>query len=257
MNQILVSEKLYVTPELKRKKLRLKLYFMASIFCICLLTSYYIYAEWDRSKSEHVSQDILESMETEEPEDDTVIDKEKSVIVVDLGINEGEEPVNVDEMLKKQKKAIESGNKNNKEMLVYQSKSGNSYTTDAILKIKKINLSYPVLSETSEELLKISLNKLWGPKPNQVGNYCIVGHKYKNNKMFGGLNKIEIGDIVELTDLDNNTVKYEVYNKYIVEPTDVSCTTQVTNGKREITLITCTNYGTQRLVVKAREQKNN
>ena len=49
------------------------------------------------------------------------------------------------------------------------------------------------------------------------------------------------------------TVTYEAYNKYIVDPTDVSCTSQLTNGKKEMTLITCKNYGTQRLIIKCRE----
>ena len=41
----------------------------------------------------------------------------------------------------------------------------------------------------------------------------------------------------------------------MVDPTDVACTSQLTNGNKEVTLITCTNYGQQRLVVKAREAK--
>ena len=28
--------------------------------------------------------------------------------------------------------------------------------------------------------IKISLNKYWGGAPNTIGNYCIVGHNYKN-----------------------------------------------------------------------------
>ena len=104
-------------------------------------------------------------------------------------------------------------------------------------------------------MLKISINKYWGPSPNEVGNYCVVGHNYKNKKMFGRLNEIVNGDIVELTDMAGNTIRYSVYDKYIVEPTDVSCTSQLTNGRKEVTLITCTNYGQQRLVVKAREVK--
>ena len=74
--------------------------------------------------------------------------------------------------------------------------------------------------------------------------------------MFGGLSKLEIGDTIELTDLNGLTLTYEVYNKYIVEPTDVTCTSQVTDGKKEVTLITCTNYGKQRLVLKTREKVN-
>lgn len=56
---------------------------------------------------------------------------------------------------------------------------------------------------------------------------------------------------------DNNgrTIEYQVYDKYIVEPTDTRCTSQLTNGRKELTLITCANYGTQRLVVKCREVK--
>ena len=72
--------------------------------------------------------------------------------------------------------------------------------------------------------------------------------------MFGKLSNIEAGDTCELKDLaTGKVVTYKVYDKYIVDPTDTRCTTQKTNGKREITLITCHNSGKQRLVVKAIE----
>ena len=59
------------------------------------------------------------------------------------------------------------------------------YQIESIIKIPKIGINYPVISKTSEELLKISVNKFHGPNPNEVGNYCIVGHNYLNdvNKM--------------------------------------------------------------------------
>ena len=62
MNQILVTKKLYVTPELKRKKHIYKFNFIFSIFLIIALLSGYIYAEYDRNKSEEISQDILTQM---------------------------------------------------------------------------------------------------------------------------------------------------------------------------------------------------
>ena len=71
--------------------------------------------------------------------------------------------------------------------------------------------------------------------------------------MFGKLSKLKNGDTAQLTDLSGRTVNYQVYNKYVVEPTDTKCTSQLTNGKKELTLITCTNHGKQRLVVKLRE----
>ena len=135
----------------------------------------------------------------------------------------------------------------------YVASNGETYEIEAVLNIPELGINYPVLSKTSEELLKVSLNKFWGPTPNEVGNYCIVGHNYKNKKMFGKLSDIQNGDIVELTDNSGKTIKYSVYNKFVVDPDDVACTSQLTNGKRELTLITCTNYGKQRLIVKVRE----
>ena len=231
MNQILVSEKLYVTPELKRKKKIYQFAFLISIICVCLLSSYYIYAEYDRTKSEEVSQEILAEI------DNTTINQDDGILRVALEADTQEQNVEIQET------------ESNK----YVTQSGATYTTEAVLNIPSLGINYPVLSDTSEELLKISLNKFWGPSPNTVGNYCIVGHNYKNKKMFGKLAYIKNGDIVELTDNSGKTIKYAVYNKYVVNPEDVACTSQLTNGNKEVTLITCTNYGKQRLVVKARE----
>lgn len=235
MNQILISEKIYVTPELKKKRKTYKRIFALCIILIMVLTCYYIIEEYDKNKKEQISRSILEQMG-----DTTTV--EEQVIVVSLDDNSDEE-VPIIEMPSVTTGPISS------EIVA----DGQSYETEAILDYPKLDISYPVLSEESDELLKISLNKYWGPNPNKIGNYCIVGHNYKSGKMFGKLNMAEIGDEVKLTDLLGNVVTYSVYNKYVIEPTDLSCTSQLTDGKRELTLITCTNYGQDRLVVKARE----
>lgn len=238
MNQILVTEKLYITPELRRKKKLYRLEFFISVFLICLLFTYYIYAEYDRTVSEEVSQELLQGFryqETVENTDETTRSVEDNILIVALDAEEQnaeELPANT---------------------ITYTTKDGTQYTVESELNIPSLGINYMIISETSEELLKISLNKFWGPKPNEVGNYCIVGHNYKNKKMFGRLSEIQNDALIQLTDLDKNTISYKVYDRYVVEPTDTKCTSQITNGKREITLITCTNYGQQRLVVKARE----
>lgn len=58
MNQILVSQKLYVTPDMKKKKKAFKFEFFLSVFLLCVLSSYAIYAEYDRNNSEEVSKEI-------------------------------------------------------------------------------------------------------------------------------------------------------------------------------------------------------
>lgn len=269
MNQILVSDKLIVTKELRRKKSIYKFNFFLSVFLACTLFSCYIYAEYDRNKSEQVSQEILvglmeyddmqEENENDRTIDDTTISVEDDILYVTLladnrettrevditrilppGTGEGTE--NTQSQETEQPKIVES-----------VAKDGTKYYSEAILRIDKLDIEYPVLSDTSEELLKISLNKLWGPNPNQIGNYVIIGHNYKSGKMFGKLKRISIDDTVEIEDLLGRKVTYRVYDKYVIEPTDVSCTSQLTGGKREITLITCENSGKQRLVVKAVE----
>lgn len=259
MNQILVTEKLYITPELKRKKSMYKINFFLSVFLVCILFSYYIYAEYDRNKNEEVSREILASIDFKEEEeeqedyDDTTVRMEDNVLIVVLS----EQQSNRKEIdISSLAKDVEEHIKNKEvEREIYTAPSGDTYTTDAILNIPSLDINYPVLSKTTEELLKISLAKFWGGEPNEVGNYVIVGHNYRNKKMFGRLSEIKIGDEIELQDLTGRTIKYAIYNREVVSPDDTSCTSQKTNGNKEVTLITCTNYGTQRLVVKAREIK--
>lgn len=237
MNQILVTEKLYITPELKRKKKLFKIEFFLSVFLVCLLSSYYIYAEYNRSESEQVSQQLLSEVKS----DSTIKKSDKNDVMI-IVLDE-EEADNEEEPVE------ESGPVTS----TYSASNGKKYSTESVITVPKIGISYPVLTETSDALLEISINKYWGPNPNEVGNYCVVGHNYRNGKMFGKLADLVNGDIVELEDLSGRVIKYKVYNKYIVEPTDTRCTSQLTNGRKELTLITCTNYGQQRLIVKCRE----
>ena len=47
-------------------------------------------------------------------------------------------------------------------------------------------------------------------------------------------------------------MQYKIYDIYTVEPDNTDCTSQVTDGKTEITLITCTKDFKKRFIVKAR-----
>jgi len=136
----------------------------------------------------------------------------------------------------------------------YTASNGKEYEVIAILYIPILEIEYPVFSSTSTELLKISLNKYWGPNPNRVGNFCIIGHNYNDDKFFGKLHNIQIGHFIHLTDMTGKTVQYKVYDTYTVEPNDTSCTSQLTDGNKEITLITCKKDFKKRFIVKAREE---
>ena len=132
---------------------------------------------------------------------------------------------------------------------------GNTYEVIAVLYIPTLNIEYPVFSSTSKELLKVSLNKYWGPNPNRPGNFCIVGHNYYDDKFFGKLHNIKKGEVIQLTDMSGKGLQYFVYDTYIVNPDNTDCTSQLTNGETEITLITCTKDFKQRFIVKARAEE--
>jgi len=120
-----------------------------------------------------------------------------------------------------------------------------------IIKIEKLNIEYPIFNSFSDELLKIAPCKFHGPLPNQIGNLCIAGHNYDNNKFFSKIHTLSKDDVILITDLNNKTLKYYIYEISEVSTSNISPINQLTNGEKEITLITCNNKTDTRLIIKA------
>lgn len=236
MNQILVTEKLYVTPELKRKKNIYKIVFIISIFVIIALTSVYVYAEYDKTKNEDISKDLLTEMSAVNYQEDSEEDDVWKIIV---------------DTAKEESNSMEESEE--EQFGTYTASDGKKYETVGSINIPKIDVNYPILSETTVELLKVAPCKFFGPAPNQVGNLCIAGHNYKNSQFFSKADKLVTGDVIEITDISGKTIKYSVYDKYRVVPEDTACTSQFTNGKKIVTLITCTNDNKKRIIIQAKE----
>ena len=137
-----------------------------------------------------------------------------------------------------------------KEEIIQQYKG---YDVAAKLKISKIELETYILQNYSEAALNIAVTKFWGANANEIGNFCVAGHNFKNKNMFRRLKELEVGDKLEISDNTTGRIEYEIYDIYQVEPEDISCLSQETNQKREVTLITCTNDSKKRIIVKARE----
>ncbi|NBU33276.1 class D sortase [bacterium] len=134
--------------------------------------------------------------------------------------------------------------------------------------IPKINLEVPVvydLNTTEEKDVQAGLENgvvhySTSVEPGQVGNVVIVGHSSNNilNKgkykfAFVLLKRLEIGDTISLQK-GGIRYTYEVYDKKIVKPTDVSVL-GTTAKPNTVTLITCDPPGTSlnRLVVVAEQ----
>ena len=125
------------------------------------------------------------------------------------------------------------------------------YPVIAKLEIPKIDLETYVISEYSNQALGVSVTKFYGGNPNEVGNFCIAGHNYITDNMFHDLKKLSVGDTFTLIDNNAHEGIYKIYLVETVEPDETQCLSQKTNGRIEVTLITCTTDSSKRIIVKA------
>lgn len=127
------------------------------------------------------------------------------------------------------------------------------FTVVGRIEIPKIKLNYPVLDQATKASMEVSVGVVYGPGLNKVGNTVIMGHNYRNGTFFSDLKNLSNGDIVYITDLSGKKVKYTIYNIYQTTDSDFDYATRETNGKKEISLSTCTDDVKARLILWARE----
>ena len=129
------------------------------------------------------------------------------------------------------------------------------YEIVGTIRIPKTGIEYPVLSRVTKKSLETSVAILYGPGVNVPGNTVIVGHNYRNKRFFSNNDKWASGDEVILTDVCGETVTYIIYNMYYTSPDDAEYMLRnVEEGVREISLSTCNDDSSQRLIIWAREK---
>lgn len=121
-----------------------------------------------------------------------------------------------------------------------------------IIEIPKINLYYPVFSHLTEDLLKISPCKFYGNSPDVNGNICIAGHNYDNSLFFSKISTLSSNDEIFLFDNDGTQYIYYVQKIYEVEASDLSPILDYNQNEKMLTLITCNNFNSNRIILKAK-----
>ena len=130
------------------------------------------------------------------------------------------------------------------------------YDVIGTIEIPKTKVKCPILNDVSIRALEASVGRIYptsGPL-NIVGNTVIVGHNYRNSTFFSNNKKLENGDKIYITDETGKKVTYVIYKKYETSPSDFEYANRNTNGKREISLSTCTDDTKKRLIIWAEEQ---
>lgn len=122
-----------------------------------------------------------------------------------------------------------------------------------IIEIPKLDLYYPVFSHLEENLLKISPCKFYGTSPKEVGNICIAGHNYNNSMFFSKLHLLDNEDQIYLYDNSGYKYIYSVFKSYEVKEDDLSPIFDYNSFSKELTLVTCNNMNSNRLIVKSKQ----
>mgnify|MGYP004641532601 FL=1 len=130
----------------------------------------------------------------------------------------------------------------------------NNFVMIGYIEIPKINIKYPILEKETVPSLEQSVAVRYpdNPKLNEPGNVVIAGHNYRNGQFFSNLKNVVTGDIIKITDANGQTLVYTVYEKYETTPEDVAYITRDIGDNTEITLVTCTDDSSARIIVKAR-----
>ncbi len=125
-----------------------------------------------------------------------------------------------------------------------------------IINIPKINLYYPVFSSFSEELLKASPCKFFGNTPKSNGNICIAGHNYDNSLFFSKLRYLSLNDDIYIFDNNGKKYLYTIYDIYEVKDTDLSPIYNYPKNQKILTLVTCNNFNSNRIIVRAKQRSS-
>lgn len=120
--------------------------------------------------------------------------------------------------------------------------------------IPSIDANQLLLEGSASQQLKYGVGHIVGTAfPGESGNCAIAGHRnYTFGTYFNRLEEVENGDFVEVS-YNNNSYTYEIYESFVVLPTEVSVLDNV-EGDSIVTLITCHPKGknSHRLIVRGR-----
>ena len=208
------------------------------IVSITALIGMIIWDYLDMKKSEKYTDRMIDEIDKiiEENQDNNA----DSLIIVSDNDNTQDEEQNV--------------NTNNKRTTAVQTQSKtvsiSGVNVYGKIKIDKIGIEYPIIEYKDSNALWKSICKITSVNIDGTSNLCLAGHNMRNLTMFGNLRRVTNGDKIEITDLKGKKYIYEVYDKFYIEPNEVSIMNPTNDAI--VTLITCNDTSDKRLIVRGR-----
>ena len=117
-----------------------------------------------------------------------------------------------------------------------------------LIEIEALELKYPVVEGADSKQLAYGIGHIPDTAAiGSIGNCVLAGHRgSRYGTYFKYLNRLSAGDTVKVMDKEGNVYLYEVVSWEVVGPYDNSVKAQ--GIETELTLLTCENSGTMRLI---------
>ncbi|APF25978.1 class D sortase [Clostridium botulinum] len=125
----------------------------------------------------------------------------------------------------------------------------------AIMEIPSISLQSIIVEGTNMDDLRYYLGHFKDTAmPGINGNFSIAGHSSTiYNEILNELYKVNVRDEIKIKTLTGE-YDYIITKKFVVEPSEIGVLDQDQN-KKSMTIVTCTDKGKKRLIVKAEMKK--
>lgn len=202
-----------------------------------------IYAQIDINKKQNNSEakNLEKNLEIKE-ENLESIDLEEEYNQLELEMNQTQN-VNSKETESEKEKTIQ-------EVLSYQTLVG-------IIECEKINIKFPIVEGTERINIAVSVGHMKGTAGlGEDGNCVLAAHRGGiYGTFFKHIDQIEAGDIVKVTNMNGEIFEYEMYESFIVEPSEMWIIENI-EKERTLTLVSCENDGKQRLIVRCRKKES-
>ena len=111
------------------------------------------------------------------------------------------------------------------------------------LSIPALGLELPIMGDWSYPQLQVAPCRYTGSLYRD--DLVLMAHNYDQH--FGRISNLHTGDILSFTDMDGETVEYEVVALDILQPTAIE---EMTDGAYDLTLFTCTYGGKSRVTLR-------
>lgn len=121
-----------------------------------------------------------------------------------------------------------------------------------VMNIDQISLELPIIEDSNDKNLWLGASHIRGtPLYWEKGNSFLAAHRLRTyGKLFNRLHELNIGDEVTVSN-SNDDFTYVVYDIELVSPDNKECFKKI-KGEYNLSLVTCTKNGKERLVVYCR-----